>query len=536
MQKNRIDNIKFKIPLPPKFIYKLKLDVGDKNSLTQRKNINNNLNSKKNNETLIESFKDLKTRFEHKNFTISGYKHRKTLSNKENKIPEISDFNLEKNLNESASSVSTTNLNEIDDISFCYDLYKMENIILKLNDKIYNQQNYFEECVDWFKNFINCNLYDMNFFTFSQDEKFITKNSIALIMFSVIIYYFFNSENLINDRNLIYEICVYHEKIFLLLCEYYIIKNWAKFEKMNIDYKETFVFKLRKQLKLILPENDISTIQNIIIELKYLCNNIHNSINQIIISNLKQTSNLNSLFKKIKAISFKEIENLFKEISNKEKLIKKSISSIHIQKPKIQKIPIPYLKYIPQVKKYTLILDLDETLIHYNQENNNYNNKGSITLRPGLFQFLNNISPYFEIIIWTVATQSYADPIINLIESERRYFSCRLYREYTTFYQNNYIKDLNNLGRDISKIIIIDNCSFNFSFQKENGILIKSFYGKKDSLELIYLIPILLNIIKENDDVRIGIKKNRKEIQNKISPVIIKDLDDSDLSSDEDFN
>ena len=543
IQRIRADNIKFKIPFPPKLDFRLKFDfTKNTNEIinhSDRNKPNNNLNSnsKDDNETLIESFKNLKSRFKHKNTTLSGNKHRKTLSLKENSIPEISEFKLEKMLieNSSTSSISTTNNNEMnDELRFCFDLWNIEKIILKLNEKIKNQNNCFNECNDWFNNFILCNLYNMKLYTISQDEKFITKNSIGLIIFSIIVFYSVFNENLLNERNILIEICAYHEKIFLLLCEYYIIKNWGKVEKIEIDYKETYVFKLRKKLKLILPGKDISLSQYIINELKFLCHQIHNSINQFLNMNIKQTSHLISIFKRIKSIQLKVLENLYKEISNKQK-VKKSISTTNIKKNSIKNTLIPYLKYVPQIKKYTLILDLDETLIHFIPENNSIE-KGSFILRPGLFHFLNNMSPYFEIIIWTVATKSYADPIINIIESERRYFSYRLYRDNTTFYKNNYIKDLNNLGRDISKIIIIDNCSFNFSFQKENGILIKSFYGKKDSFELISLIPILLNIIKENDDVRIGIKKNRKEIQSKISPITIKDLDDSDLSSDEDSN
>ena len=543
IQRIRADNIKFKIPFPPKLDFRLKFDfTKNTNEIinhSDRNKPNNNLNSnsKDDNETLIESFKNLKSRFKHKNTTLSGNKHRKTLSLKENSIPEISEFKLEKKLieNSSTSSISTTNNNEMnDELRFCFDLWNIEKIILKLNEKIKNQNNCFNECNDWFNNFILCNLYNMKLYTISQDEKFITKNSIGLIIFSIIVFYSVFNENLLNERNILIEICAYHEKIFLLLCEYYIIKNWGKVEKIEIDYKETYVFKLRKKLKLILPGKDISLSQYIINELKFLCHQIHNSINQFLNMNIKQTSHLISIFKRIKSIQLKVLENLYKEISNKQK-VKKSISTTNIKKNSIKNTLIPYLKYVPQIKKYTLILDLDETLIHFIPENNSIE-KGSFILRPGLFHFLNNMSPYFEIIIWTVATKSYADPIINIIESERRYFSYRLYRDNTTFYKNNYIKDLNNLGRDISKIIIIDNCSFNFSFQKENGILIKSFYGKKDSFELISLIPILLNIIKENDDVRIGIKKNRKEIQSKISPITIKDLDDSDLSSDEDSN
>ncbi len=127
--------------------------------------------------------------------------------------------------------------------------------------------------------------------------------------------------------------------------------------------------------------------------------------------------------------------------------------------------------------------------------------------------------------MWTGATRQYADPIINSIEKYKKYFSFRLFREYSTFTDGIYIKNLNNLGRDLSKVIIIDDKSCSFSAQKENGILIKPFFGElnQNDYELIELIPILLSIIKEcSDDVRNGIRKYKYEILNKISPKVLK--------------
>ena len=177
-------------------------------------------------------------------------------------------------------------------------------------------------------------------------------------------------------------------------------------------------------------------------------------------------------------------------------------------------------------KSHTLILDLDETLLRFEiNENNPYND--NVIFRPGLFYFLNKVYPLFEIVIWTVATKEYADPIIDIIEEKKKYFVARLFREHATIRNNTYIKDLSNLGRDISKIIIVDDKEISFSLQKENGILIKPFYGSyaevKSDLVLYDLFKILIKIILDkSNDVRKGIINYQYEIKLKISQIYSK--------------
>ena len=82
-----------------------------------------------------------------------------------------------------------------------------------------------------------------------------------------------------------------------------------------------------------------------------------------------------------------------------------------------------------------------------------------------------------------------------------------------------YLKDLTRLGRDLSKIIIVDNMPQNFSLQKENGILIKNFFGEEQyETTLKDLSNILLKIAsKPNNDVRKELKKYREERFTKIT-------------------
>jgi TFIIF-interacting CTD phosphatase-like protein len=107
--------------------------------------------------------------------------------------------------------------------------------------------------------------------------------------------------------------------------------------------------------------------------------------------------------------------------------------------------------------EYTLVLDLDETLIHFIQ-----NEEDSFFLiRPGCQQFLKELSAHFELVIFTAAMQDYADTVIDSIDPERL-IRHRLYRQHTTFSNGQIVKDLNRIGRDITKAIIVDNVSENF--------------------------------------------------------------------------
>jgi len=108
---------------------------------------------------------------------------------------------------------------------------------------------------------------------------------------------------------------------------------------------------------------------------------------------------------------------------------------------------------------------------------------------------------------------------LDAIEANKSYFSYVLYREHTVIENDDYVKDISRIGRDLSKILIVDNMPQNFRLQKENGILIKTFYGEdKNDKALIELIPILTNIAKNpGTDVRENLALYKDEILKKVS-------------------
>lgn len=158
---------------------------------------------------------------------------------------------------------------------------------------------------------------------------------------------------------------------------------------------------------------------------------------------------------------------------------------------------------MPALKKRTIVLDLDETLIHASPQLTNPDHviskhlqDGSsliirVNIRPYVQMFLQTISDFAEIIIFTASMKQYADPILDLLDPSHKLITSRYYRESCILHSTGYIKDLNIFNKPLKDILIVDNLASNFKFQKENGILIKSWFGEKSDTELLKLLKLL---------------------------------------------
>ncbi|PNH06850.1 CTD small phosphatase-like protein 2, partial [Tetrabaena socialis] len=140
----------------------------------------------------------------------------------------------------------------------------------------------------------------------------------------------------------------------------------------------------------------------------------------------------------------------------------------------------------------TLVLDLDGTLIaseELNAANStflrdpctsrspDYEAIGRrVWLRPGVREFLTAVRPHFEIVLFTAATQNWAAAAIEQLDPSAYLFDVMLHRDHTTSdLMWDYVKDLSRLGRDLSRVVIVDDNPLMFMYQPDNALHVQAY-------------------------------------------------------------
>ena len=165
------------------------------------------------------------------------------------------------------------------------------------------------------------------------------------------------------------------------------------------------------------------------------------------------------------------------------------------------------------LNKKSLVLDLDETLIHCNTTGSTNVDavlpikfpsgeqiEAPINLRPYAREFLKEMAEFFEIIIFTASHSCYANVVLDYIDPKNEWISHRLFRESCIQTETGvYIKDLRIIDRSMSEVVQVDNASYSFGFQIDSGIPIIPFYDSKEDIELISLAIYLKRLSIEGD-------------------------------------
>jgi len=163
--------------------------------------------------------------------------------------------------------------------------------------------------------------------------------------------------------------------------------------------------------------------------------------------------------------------------------------------------------HAPQLQQKTLILDLDETLIHSIAKGGRMSSGHMVEVklnapvyspvaqavpgqptpapqvvgphhpilyyvhkRPHCDEFLRRVCKWYKVVAFTASVQEYADPVIDWLEQEKKYFAGRYYRQHCTFRNGSYIKDLSTIEPDLSKVIILDNSPVSYVFHEGRNV------------------------------------------------------------------
>jgi Dullard-like phosphatase family protein len=167
----------------------------------------------------------------------------------------------------------------------------------------------------------------------------------------------------------------------------------------------------------------------------------------------------------------------------------------------ISKIQINQYKN-PSIHRY-MVLDLDETLIHCSHKPLNQhslpihleNKTYFVHLRPYVKAFLNLMSKYFNLILYTASQKQYADKVLNLLDPHKNLFCLRLYRDSCYRFSKNFLlKSIQIIeGIDYSQTLILDNSLICFFSELSNIIPILSFFGNIHDQELMKISKYILD-------------------------------------------
>ena len=453
-------------------------------------------------------------------------------------------------------------------------LFSLEKRLQLLLDKINRYQNCDKECLDFILFFFDKHFYDeeTKIFKNKHNKKNFLYNVRIEILCFFLCYDISNSKNFNQAAILLKTIFNIVHTNYLILISYVI--SLYQFNVNNIDNNNLEIINSLKkiidqELKAHLTNQDMNEYnilqiitnnsKNINNYYKMLIDNLYGQNYIIDDNNIKFPqclSNFNYIFSQNKYqnvlsvfffdayrlltnYDFNDLYEFFNVFLNKKqnsdyitnnnnnnnnaKTTNEYCSTYNYVIPKNNKIEKYLLPKMKRYYKYSLVLDLDETLICIKRDSNNNiklnkNNLIALIIRPGLIDFLQKMKKLYELILFSSGTSEYVSPIIKNIEKKEKFFEHILYRQHVTFDENgNFFKNLNLLNRNVKNILIVDDNYKNFKYHKSNGICIKPFYGDSynDKNTLKILGNILYKIRYDADitgDIRISLNKEKNSI------------------------
>ena len=202
--------------------------------------------------------------------------------------------------------------------------------------------------------------------------------------------------------------------------------------------------------------------------------------------------------------SFSSTNQIISNNKDNKNLIEKSSSSNNNLNPDKNNNPINFSitnnKYILPIinsestnYKYFIFFELDETLVHYFEENND----SFVKIRWGVEDCFSQISDFCEISLISTSSQEYTEKIMEKLNRNKKYVSNIIYKEDEDDNLN-----LSLINRDMNKCIYVCHEEEFFNAPKNNILTLTEFEGDESDREMLFLCKELKRIKNEDiDDV-----------------------------------
>jgi len=184
---------------------------------------------------------------------------------------------------------------------------------------------------------------------------------------------------------------------------------------------------------------------------------------------------------------------------------------------------------LTMVRKKTLVLDLDETLIHSHHDGvirqtvkpgtppdfilkvtiDRHPVRFFVHKRPHVDFFLSVVSQWFELVVFTASMEIYGTAVADKLDSNMGMLNRRYYRQHCTLDFGSYTKDLSAISADLSSVFILDNSPGAYRAYPDNAIPIKSWFNDPHDIALLNLLPVL-DALRFVSDVRSVLSRNRE--------------------------
>lgn len=172
----------------------------------------------------------------------------------------------------------------------------------------------------------------------------------------------------------------------------------------------------------------------------------------------------------------------------------------------------PMKKFLPdeppinkQMLRKTLVLNFEGTLYSKDFKAG----EGLVLhLRPGFRKFIKDMTPKYEIVIYTKEDTNFINEVVQTIDPFQTYLHWYFGNEFLSTYSNGLYKDLKFLNRGMDRVVVVDFDKDIYLNNKNNVIFLEKYDGEKidDSLKDLSLFLNHLSDVKVRD-VRTEIKK-----------------------------